>query len=169
VIHRKSGEPKRKVNRVKLRVIGGSVTIDDHVPATRADCPKTRPCPHVRCRHHGWLTVGEDRPGRRHPGEKPRQATIRLEVLMSWPVLPSCALDIIEQAISEDWSLARRARALDLATSGFTYIGRKAVLKLARGGANTMKALREIVAAQTPGIATWGRAVGGEPEPLRRG
>jgi hypothetical protein len=35
-------------------------------PATLADCPTVRPCPHIKCRMHLWLTESEARPGRRH-------------------------------------------------------------------------------------------------------
>lgn len=30
------------------------------LPATRADCPTIRPCPHVRCRHNTYLDVTEN-------------------------------------------------------------------------------------------------------------
>lgn len=38
------------------------------VPRTRAECPVTRPCPHIRCRHHLFLEEAETRAGR--PGLK---------------------------------------------------------------------------------------------------
>lgn len=44
-----------------LRVLPG-------VPATRGDCPVSRPCGHVRCEWNLWMVDGRDRPGRRWEG-----------------------------------------------------------------------------------------------------
>jgi len=42
------------------------------VPATRADCPTQRPCPHLRCRYHLALVDAEHRAGRPGLGSVPR-------------------------------------------------------------------------------------------------
>ncbi len=44
------------------------------VPATRADCPVVRPCPHVRCRHHLFLEDAEHRAGRPGLSSVPRDS-----------------------------------------------------------------------------------------------
>lgn len=100
---------------VRLRVIGGYVEIDDHVPATRAECKDgPRPCPHVRCEWHLWLQRGEDGPGRRVAG-KPPASTLR-PVWMDWPLPPSCGADLADEAErkGEMMTVAEIGRAMDL-------------------------------------------------------
>jgi hypothetical protein len=46
----------------------------EDVPATRADCPTQRPCPHINCRYHLWHVDGVDMPGRRYAGKTPAGA-----------------------------------------------------------------------------------------------
>lgn len=49
--------------RVRLPVLGDG-WLDAALgptPATRADCPSYRPCPHVRCEHHLWQVYGVGR------------------------------------------------------------------------------------------------------------
>ena len=66
------------VRSQRLRVFTGpdlsarvvTVVIDEHVPATRADCPPKR-CGHVRCRFHLATVEGPDRAGRRVQGRTP--------------------------------------------------------------------------------------------------
>lgn len=102
------------VGRVRLRVIGGSVDIDDHVPATRAECKDgPRPCPHVRCEWHLWLERGEDGQGRRVNG-RPPASTLR-PVWLDWPLPPSCGADVAD-AMAErgEWmQIAELARLFD--------------------------------------------------------
>lgn len=43
---------------VRLRATGATLELRNDVPATRAACPTTRPCPHVHCRHHLWTVIG---------------------------------------------------------------------------------------------------------------
>lgn len=119
------GGPRRSV---RLRVIGGSVELRDDVPGTRAECPTQRPCPHVRCVNHLFLVDGRDRPGRRHEGRTPA-STLR-PIHMMWPLPPSCLLDVRDQAIREDWTVAEIARALGLSTMGLWYQHYKALAKL---------------------------------------
>lgn len=46
------------------------------VPATRADCPTTRPCPHVQCRHHLQAIDLQDLAGRPRKGAPVTRAAI---------------------------------------------------------------------------------------------
>lgn len=78
-----------------LRVIGGYVVLDEHVPAVRDECRDGhRPCPHIRCRAHLWLTLDHDRCGRPHGGRRP-PSTLR-RVFMQFPVPQSCMWDVVE-------------------------------------------------------------------------
>jgi hypothetical protein len=100
---------------VRLRVIGGTITIDDHVPATRAECIEgPRPCPHVKCRHHLWRVESDEQPGRRWPGYTP-PAELR-PVWLDWPLPPSCSLDEAERssASGEEMPVADVARNMDV-------------------------------------------------------
>jgi len=60
------------------------------VPESRGACPVSRPCPHVRCRYHLWVVVGQDRPGRPFEGRRP-PTILR-------PTSPaSCSLDQVDR------------------------------------------------------------------------
>jgi hypothetical protein len=139
----------RAVRSVKLRVIGGAITLDDHVPATRAECPRARPCGHIRCEWHLWLVQGIDRPGRRHVNERPRLSELR-PVNMDWPLPPSCGLDVIEQAMREGWSMSKMAGTLGVRLNGFRHLLNKAMRKLRESGVS----LREFLDDAGPGRAT---------------
>jgi hypothetical protein len=80
---------------VRLKLIGGGeFAPDNFVPATRADCPVERPCPHVRCIHHLYVVDGDHRPGRR-----PKGGELAAELQprwLEWPVPESCVLDIAQ-------------------------------------------------------------------------
>jgi hypothetical protein len=97
------------IRSVRLRVIGGSVEIRDDVPASRADCPtptSTKPCPHIKCKHHLWLVDGRDRPGRPWPG---KSSELR-PVWLHWPLPPSCELAVTTS--DPDGMLPRQIAAL---------------------------------------------------------
>jgi hypothetical protein len=80
------------------------------VPATRAECEGAqRPCPHVKCRHHLWLTLGSDRAGRRGHGELPG-SELEARWLDAEPQ-PSCALDVAE-------ATAKRGEPMSIAAIG---------------------------------------------------
>src|SRR5690242_15437518 len=121
--------PKPRV--VRLRVIGGTVELRDDVPATRAECPATRPCPHVKCEGHLWLVAGVDRPGRRYPGEGPnaRASTLWPAWVATWPLPPSCMFDMIAKVERGEVSVAELAASLGLSVKGFGYLLNKARAK----------------------------------------
>jgi len=56
-------------------------------PATRAECPDTRPCPWVGCRYHMYLDVN------------PRIGSIKINFpdLEPWELAETCALDVAER------------------------------------------------------------------------
>lgn len=87
-------KPSNTPNRVRLRVLGGTLELRDDVPKTRADCPKTRPCGHVRCRYHLWLELGAERRGPHFNALVP-QSTLQPRWLEK-PMPSSCALDVAE-------------------------------------------------------------------------
>lgn len=118
---------------VRLRVIGGSVELRDDVPKTRAECPKRRPCGHVRCEWHLWLVQGVDRPGRRGANWRALSSELR-PVMMEWPLPPSCGADVIEAAVREGWSVPKMARSIGVRLSGFRYLLTKAIRKLRASG-----------------------------------
>lgn len=70
------------------------------VPATRGDCPTTRPCPHVKCRYHLWLVEAEAMPGRRWDRAAPASA------FHPWSNT-TCALDVAEQGSADPEDVAR--------------------------------------------------------------
>lgn len=99
------------------------------IPRTRADCPPTGHCPHVRCKHHNWNVAGIDRGGRRHGG-KPPPPTLRAEWLVGAPQ-PACSLAV---AALGAHSGRRVARILGLTTRRVEIIMARAIAKLrARG------------------------------------
>ncbi|MBA3841194.1 MAG: hypothetical protein H0X39_00985 [Actinobacteria bacterium] len=72
---------------------GRRLRLRNDVPATRGDCPVERPCPHVRCSSHLWVTLGSNRAGRRVNGKTPATdfngRRYRSEA-------PSCTLDVAD-------------------------------------------------------------------------
>lgn len=104
------------------------------VPATRGDCPKERPCPHVRCPHHNWRVDGEDRAGRRHYDGHHPPTTLRPEWLSTSP-LPSCSLDAIDARPPLEGMSAREvAQAIGVSKRRVEQILKAAVEKLRRDG-----------------------------------
>jgi hypothetical protein len=71
------------------------LVLRNDVPATRSDCPITRPCGHIRCRWNLWRIDSDDRPGRPHQGK--RAPTTLRAAWLETPTPPSCALDYIEK------------------------------------------------------------------------
>lgn len=127
---------------VRLKLIGGAdFEIRDDVPITRAECPKRRPCGHVRCRYHLWFVDGRDRAGRSGAGRETRSgfgvrplgSTLRPGWL-EWPSPPSCALDEAERIASSGarCSYPRLAALVDLRDGDWALeIVRRATGKLA--------------------------------------
>lgn len=128
---------------VRLRVIGGVVPLRDDVPATRADCPKTRPCPHIRCEWHLWLVHGIDRPGRRIAGRSPA-STLR-PVWLDWPLPPSCGADLADAAAErgERMQIVDVGRAHDLRASRVYEILATCLQKLKAAGVDLRHLLEE--------------------------
>lgn len=98
---------------VNIRASKRSLRLLDTVPATRADCPDTRPCPHVRCRWHLWRVDSDNRAGRPGLAHVPRDVcgrTLQVKgdmdgerpgttLMPRWlevHAAPSCTLDEID-------------------------------------------------------------------------
>lgn len=94
---------------VFVRATKSLLVLRESVPATRADCPTERPCPHIRCRMHLWTVPVAGRPGlsgvrRNQRGHvisqsgdlPPNGDRIRLEprCWLGTKTAPSCALDV---------------------------------------------------------------------------
>ncbi len=109
---------------------GGLLELRNDVPATRADCPKRRPCGHVRCEWHLWFQHGDERPGRRWAGKSP-PPTLRPAWLEN-PLPPSCGADLVDAAEEdrEDIRVATAAQALGIHRSRFREILQTAKHKL---------------------------------------
>lgn len=90
------------------------------VPATRGDCPTTRPCPHVKCRYHLWMVEGESMPGRRWATAAPASS------FHPWSNA-TCALDVAEQNAEPD----DVAHALGMSSRQMRRIAEVAMKKLA--------------------------------------
>lgn len=148
---------RRAAGKVKLRLIGQTVELRDDVPRTRAECPDLsggKSCPHIKCSWHLWLVAGIDRAGRRDPRWRPSTSELRVDLLMSWPVPPSCGHDVLEAAVREGWSVPRMARAVGLRLSGLRYVISKAIAKLQLAADGTD--IRELLAGDAPDRASWG-------------
>lgn len=90
-------QPPISGKRVRLRVVGGHVNLDDEVPPDPSQCPTVRPCPHVRCRFHLWRVDENDRRGRRFHASGKSSTTLRMDDLVwRWPLPPSCHIDVLE-------------------------------------------------------------------------
>ena len=126
--------PRRSV---LLRVFDSAETphpvwLSPDVPKTRAACPpsrfKTGYCGAVRCSKHLWFLAGHDRAGRRVRGKAPA-ATLRN---LSWPLPPSCSLDIADQVAAtgglleiEDVAMAagiKHSRVFDILRLGIAKL-----------------------------------------------
>jgi len=112
---------------VTLRT-GALLELRRDVPATRADCPKTRPCGHVRCREHLWVSLGNERRGRTAKGYR-----MAPELFPGWledPPPPSCALDIAESVKpGEEADLSVLAQALRKTEDWVRRLLRRAIRK----------------------------------------
>ena len=90
------------------------------VPHTRADCPVTRPCPHLKCRYHLWLVEAESMPGRRRERAAPGSD------FHPWSNT-TCALDVAEKTNTPE----EVARMLGMDPRQVRRIQRAAIDKLA--------------------------------------
>ena len=108
------------------------VWLTGDVPATRADCPPSRHrtgyCGAVRCSKHLWFLAGADRAGRRVRGKAPA-ATLRN---LTWPLPPSCSLDVADatRETGESLSIEAVARATGIKPSRIFDILRLGLAKL---------------------------------------
>lgn len=139
------GDLPKRVRVVRLRVIGGSIELRDDVPPDRPSCPKTRPCPHVRCEWHLWMIDGRDRPGRRHPGRRLPSSELR-PVWLEWPLPPSCGADLLENAAIHGWTCEQKARALGLTADSFQWSLRSAGRKIRALASNANLSLADFLA-----------------------
>ena len=112
-----------------------NVWLSGDVPATRADCPPSRHrtgyCGHVKCSAHLWYLEGHERAGRRHGGRTPA-STLRN---LSWPLPPSCSLDIADRVAGSGTELEIEdvATAAGLAHSQIFAIIARGLEKLRAG------------------------------------
>ena len=116
------GEPRRSL---KLRVfeelsLPETWEMRGDVPATRADCPPTRPCPHVKCRYHLWLVAGESMPGRRWTTAAPASS------FHPWSNT-TCALDVADAQATDPDTVAH---ALGMSSRQVRRIAEAAIGKL---------------------------------------
>jgi hypothetical protein len=106
------------------------------VPHTRADCPVTRPCPHLKCRYHLWLVEAESMPGRRW--ERAAPATD----FHPWSNT-TCALDVADQH-KAGTAVEEVARMLGMSSRQVRRIVEKARKKLS-GNPDAVDVLRKMV------------------------
>lgn len=100
-------------------------------PATRGGCSGVpRPCNRLTCRHHLWLKLGDDRPGRRHAG-RPPPAKLRRDRNAD-PNPPSCVLDLVESG--EEMLVDDIAKVMQIKRSQVRSILAKATAKLRKLG-----------------------------------
>lgn len=130
--------PPRKPRRTaQLRVLPRAWQVTADVPRTRADCPATRPCPHIKCEWNTWMIDGADRPGRRGEASFDRRGVLARGgargVQLSLPASSvnvhgplNCARDVLDRAterattvpmavVAEVFGLTERAAYLILA------------------------------------------------------
>lgn len=129
------GEPRRSL---RLRVFSDlslpeSWEMLPGVPATRGDCPPTRPCPHVKCRYHLWLVEGESMPGRRW------ETAIPASSIHPWSN-ETCALDIADSSAADPETVAH---ALGMSARQVRRIAGAAVKKLS-GNPDAREVLEEM-------------------------
>ena len=122
--------PGRKV----VHRFPGARWLRSDVPATRADCPVERPCPHVACEHHLWVTAGEDRVGR-PTADRKRPAVLEAKSMTT------CALDVEDLG---ERSTAEIGAALGTTDRNVRYTLSNAIKKL-KAMRVTMEELRELL------------------------
>ena len=95
---------------------GRTLRLRNDVPLQRGDCPVERPCPHVRCKSHLWVTLGSNRAGRRVQGRTPATdfngRRYRSES-------PSCTLDVADEvaASGERMEIEKVAKLVQMRAS----------------------------------------------------
>lgn len=136
----------KRVRTVRLRVIGGRIDLRDDVPRTRAECPTTRPCGHIRCENHLWMIDGRDRPGRRHPDRRLPSSELR-PVWLEWPLPPSCGADLHESGELHGWTREQKAKALGLTVDSYQWTLRNVARKLRELAASGRLVLSEFLEA----------------------
>jgi hypothetical protein len=73
-VSKKASKARRKVRLPMLPMADGGFEPVEGVPKMRGDCPKTRLCPHVRCRFSLFMEDAAHRSGRPGLGSVPRDA-----------------------------------------------------------------------------------------------
>ena len=86
-------------------------------PRTRGECPKTRPCPWVSCKHHLYLDVN------------PETGSIKINFpdLEPWELPATCALDVAERGGS---TLEEIGEVMNLTRERVRQVEVRALLKL---------------------------------------
>lgn len=144
----------RKRNVVRLKVIGGTVELDDFVPATIADCPPPHlVCGHLRCKWNLLRVDGPDQPGRPRSSTSTRygsnaRPTEIVPFWYEWPVRPSCFLRAIETAAREEWNLEQMSRTFGVTRRGMKYLLSKSLAKVKRAGGESREMLLELIAPE---------------------
>ncbi len=115
---------------VRLRVLDNSfIELRDDVPRTVADCPSTRPCPHIRCPFHLWLDAHE--PHAASPTGKPTRPTRLLPRWLEDPLPASCALDVARAARPRGgMSFPAIARAMGLSVRTVEKLAERAIRRV---------------------------------------
>lgn len=115
---------------VTVSSTGAKLELRRDVPETRGDCPETRPCGHVRCKHHLWSLHGEDRGGRWGEGNG-------LGIRAGWtetPTAPSCSLDMADIASTEKLEAQEIAHAMRVSDRRLRQLVERAKGKLMKRG-----------------------------------
>lgn len=119
-------QPERYVRRPPaLNVLPPKWEAKSGVPKTRAECPTERPCPYVRCRHHLYLKLSEDREGRPRDGR-------RAPTIFWPPSAVSCSLDVADRG--EELSCQEIGSLLGICDEAARNILNRALAKIRASG-----------------------------------
>jgi hypothetical protein len=73
---------------------------------------------------------------------------------MEWPLPRACALDLIEAARREGWSMSKMANSLGICESGFRHLLNKAQRKVRKD--TDPELARELAEPNGPAVSAWG-------------
>jgi len=104
------------------------------IPETRADCPKERPCPHVRCRHHLYLDVSA--------GGSIKFNFPGLEV---WELKETCSIDVADRG---ELSLEDIAELMGMSKGAAEKVFSRVLLKISQQ--SRAKRMRDAMAEGVP-------------------